>query len=192
MTQTANIVTAVTTTSLSCERIVIISTDKYVKFSQYQKFLNKFNVFTESEKKYIICSSDRWVINSVTTDHMTGNFNIFFSFWSHKSLFPVTIADGLSYNIVDSWTTKSNSSITLSFVLSLSKLAFNLIFVSNVNKDLNCCITFFPDHCVLQNLTTKQIIGKEIYQTVFTFLIFGRLDRLSALVLSFHLKYIFN
>ncbi|KAK2965746.1 hypothetical protein RJ640_003284 [Escallonia rubra] len=42
----------------------------------------------------------------------------------------------------------------------LPSLAFNLMSVSRLTKDLNCCISFFPDHCLFQDLMTKQTIGK--------------------------------
>jgi hypothetical protein len=92
---------------------------------------------------------------------MIGNPKIFSSFRSRTTSSPVTIADGSHYTIKGSRTVKLTSSITLSSVLSLSSLAFNLMSVSRLTKDLNCCISFFPDHCLLQDLMTKQTIGKE-------------------------------
>lgn len=76
--------------------------------------------------------------SSGVTNHMTDNSNIFFSFRSHKSHSPITIADELTYKIVGFRTIKPISSIILSSVLSLFKLTFNLIFVSKFTKDLNC------------------------------------------------------
>nr|XP_009764627.1 PREDICTED: uncharacterized protein LOC104216300 [Nicotiana sylvestris] len=85
---------------------------------------------------------------------MTGNPNIFSSFRSHKAPSPVTVADGSTYSSVGSGIVKPTSSITLSSVLSLPNLAFNLIFVSKITKDLNCCVAFFPDHCLFLDLKT--------------------------------------
>lgn len=50
----------------------------------------------------------------------------------------------------------------LSYVLSLSKLSFNFNFisVSKLTKDVNCYISFFPDHCLFRDLKTNQVIGK--------------------------------
>ena len=45
-------------------------------------------------------------------------------------------------------------------VLSLPQLSFNLIFVSKLTRRLNCNISLFPDYCLIQDLTTKQIIGR--------------------------------
>ena len=63
---------------------------------------------------------------------------------------------------------KPTSSITLSSTLSLPKLAFNLISVSKVSRDLNCYISFFPDHCLFCDLKTNKVIVKDMYLTIST------------------------
>ena len=124
------------------------------------KIIPTSSVAAETGKTCLISSSYKWVIDSGATDHMTGNPHIFTSFRSHKAPSPVIIADGSTYNVEGSGTVKPTPSITLSSVLSLPNLAFNLISVSKLTKDLNCCVLFFPDHCLIQDLVTKQIIGK--------------------------------
>ena len=44
--------------------------------------------------------------------------------------------------------------------MSLPQLSFNLIFVSKLTRTLNCSISFFFDHCLIQDLSTKRIIGR--------------------------------
>ena len=44
--------------------------------------------------------------------------------------------------------------------MSLPQFSFNLIYVSKLTRTLNCIISFFPDYCLIQDLSTKQIIGK--------------------------------
>jgi len=100
------------------------------------------------------------VIDSGAKDHMTGTPNIYSSFRSHVALSPVTVADGSICNIIGSGTVKPTSSITLSSVLGLPKLAFNLMSVSKLTRDLNCYISFFPDHCLFRDLKTNKVIGK--------------------------------
>ncbi|KAK3008087.1 hypothetical protein RJ639_013614 [Escallonia herrerae] len=148
--------TVAATSSSSPGKTVTISVDEYAKLSQHQESVA---ASAESGKKCLI-SSNKWVIDSGATDHMTGNPKIFSSFRSHTAPSPVTIADGSNYTIKGSGTVKPTSSITLSFVLSLSSLAFNLMSVNRLTKDLNCCISFFPDHCLFQDLMTKETIGK--------------------------------
>ncbi|RVX00652.1 Retrovirus-related Pol polyprotein from transposon RE1 [Vitis vinifera] len=57
---------------------------------------------------------------------LTGNHKTFSTFRTHSAP-PVTVADGSTYEIKGSGTVKPTSSITLSSVLNLPNLAFNLI-----------------------------------------------------------------
>ena len=50
--------------------------------------------------------------------------------------------------------------ITLTSVMSLPQFSFNLISESKLTHTLNCSISFFPDHCLIQDLSTKWIIGR--------------------------------
>ena len=44
--------------------------------------------------------------------------------------------------------------------MSLQQLSFNLIFMSKLTCTLNCSISFFPDYCLIQDFSTKRIIGR--------------------------------
>nr|XP_016463323.1 PREDICTED: uncharacterized protein LOC107786370 [Nicotiana tabacum] len=99
-------------------------------------------------------------MDSGATNHMTGNPNMFSSFRSHKAPSPITVVDGSTCSSVGSDIIKPTSSITLSSILCLPNLAFNLISVSKITKDLNCCVAFFSDHCLFLDLKTMQVIGK--------------------------------
>lgn len=189
-TQTTNIV--IVTAISSSDRIVMISADEYSKLSQYQESWNKFSTLTESVKKYHIFSSNIWAIDSNTTNHMIDNSNIFSNFRLHKTHFPITIADGSINNIVNSRTKKLTSSIILSFVLSLPKLTFNLIYMSKLTKDFNCFIHSFLIIVFFKMLWWSRLLVKDMYQMIFTFLIHGCLNWLSALMLFLHLKHIVN
>ncbi|RVW25326.1 hypothetical protein CK203_116037 [Vitis vinifera] len=132
--QIANVATASSTSSSSSDKTVMVSAYEFAKFSQYQESLKistPVTALAETGKTCLISSSS-------ATNHMTGNPKTFSSFRSHLAPSPLTIADGSTSNVVGSGTVKPTSSITLSSILSLPKLAFNLI----------------PD------LMTKQIIGK--------------------------------
>lgn len=76
-------------------KTILVSAEKVAKFSQYPRFLEEYssvNTFVESDKICLITNTNKWVIDSGATNHMTGNPNIFSSFLSHKSSFPVTVA----------------------------------------------------------------------------------------------------
>ena len=81
-------------------------------------------------------------------------------FQPHPSISIVTLADGSTSYVLRSGTIHPTPSITLTSVLSLPQFSFNLILVSKLIRTLNCSISFFPDYCPIQYLSTKRIIGK--------------------------------
>ena len=91
---------------------------------------------------------------------MTGNSSLFTTFQTHPSTSTVTLADGSTSCILGSGTIYFTLLITLTLVLSLPQFYFNLIYVSKLTRTLNCSISFFPDYCLIQDLLTKQIIGR--------------------------------
>jgi len=44
-------------------------------------------------------------------------------------------------------------------VLFVPKLSCNLILIAKITRDLNCSVTFFDDHCVLQDRISRTPIG---------------------------------
>lgn len=117
---------------------------------------------------------------------MTSILNLFFYLPISSS--PMIIVDGSSYCVVGSRTITLTSSTTLSFVLSLQKLAFNLIYVTYLTHELNYSILFFLDHCLLQDLMTWQIISKEHVFEVFILWIINCCNLFLVLVFSLCLK----
>ena len=53
----------------------------------------------------------------------------------------------------------SSPSISLESVLHVPNFATNLLSVSSIIKSMNCSVTFFPTHCVFQDLETRRMIG---------------------------------
>ena len=135
--------------------------------SQYQKSLKSTSIsittLVESGKTNtcFISSSSTWVIDSGATDHMTSNFSLFTTFQSHPSTSTVTLADGSTSCVLRLRTIHLTPPITLTYVLSLPQFSFNLIYVSKLTRTLNCSISLFPDYCLIQDLLTKQIIGRQ-------------------------------
>ena len=122
---------------------------EFAKYSQYQEALKASTLvcaLAESGKTCLVSSSKKWIIDSGATNHMIGNHKTFSTFRTHFAPL-ITIVDGSTYEIKGSRTVKP-SSITLSSVLNLPNLAFNLISVNKLTKNLNCSVSFFPDHCV--------------------------------------------
>lgn len=122
--------------------------------------INSVTTFAKSGKVCFLSSITKWVIDFGSTNRMTDNPISFFVLWPHRTVFSETIADGSTYEILRLGTAKLTSSLALSSVLHLPKLAFNMIYVSKLTRDLNCCVTLFLDHCIVQDIVTKHTIGK--------------------------------
>ena len=96
-----------------------------------------------------------WHHKNLPTKHL-----VFLLRFSHSSTSTVTFADGSTSCVLGSRTIHPTPLITLTSVMSLSQFSFNLIFVSKLTRTLNCSISFFPNHCLIQDLSTKWIIGQ--------------------------------
>ena len=91
---------------------------------------------------------------------MTGNSSLFTTFQFHPSTSTSTLIDGSRSCVLRSWTIHLTPLITLTSVMSLPQFSFNLIYVSKLTRTCNCSISFFPDHCLIQDLSTKWIISR--------------------------------
>ena len=119
------------------------------QFFHYQKSLKfaftSITTIVESSKTNtcFISSSSTWVIDSEATDHMTSNSSLVAKFQSHLSTSTITLADGLTSCVFGSGTIHLTHLITLTSVMSLAELSFNLISTSKLTCTLNCSISFF-------------------------------------------------
>lgn len=135
---------------------VHVSADEFAKFTKYQESLKDAPTHVST-----VAKSRRWVIDSSATDHMTGNALNFSKFQSNSSNHNVTLANGSSSSVKGSGTINLTNTMSLENVLHLPDLAFNLLSVSQITKELDCCVSFYPTHCIFQDRLTKQIIGKD-------------------------------
>ena len=99
-----------------------------------------------------------WVIDSGATHHMTGNRGIFSSL-QNVSHTPVRIADGSSCPVLGIGSISNSENLKLSSVLFVPKFPTSLCSVSQITKQNNCSVTFYPTHCVFHELGTNRVIG---------------------------------
>ena len=157
----------IASTTEASNRSVQFSAAELARFQLYQDSLRSsstpITVIAESgnpNKCLVSSSSSEWVIDSGSTDHVTGNSSLFSTFQSQSSPSTVTLADGSHSCVLGSGTIVPTPSIPLTLVLSLPNFSFNLMSVSKLTQALKCYISFFPDFCLFQDLMTKQIIGR--------------------------------
>jgi len=91
---------------------------------------------------------------------MTGNSHLFSRPLSPAPFPSVTLADGSTSSVLGSGTIHLTPSFSLSSVLHLPNLSFNLISTSQLTHDLNCVVMFFSGYCLFQDRVTKKIIGR--------------------------------
>lgn len=103
--------------------------------------------------------NDTWIIDSGATNHMCSSSEILQSSSPNTSLSTVQMADGSTATITRIGSTSINPSLHLDNIFLIPSFKFNLLSVSQLTKSLNCSVTFFSDHCVFQDLTTKKTIG---------------------------------
>lgn len=111
---------------------------------------NSVSNIVESSKPnaLLVSSPSKWVIDFGATDHMTRNSSLFSTFESHNTIFPVTLANGSQSHVISSGNVQGTPSISLSSVLSLPQLSFNLVCISKLTRNLNCFVSFYLDYCL--------------------------------------------
>lgn len=83
---------------------------------------------------------------------MTGIKEKFHSL-SFSDKFPsVHIVDGSFTPVLGDEVVQATPSLTLTNLLYVPEFPVSLLFISQFTKNNNCKITFFPSHCVFQDL----------------------------------------
>ncbi|KAG6522571.1 hypothetical protein ZIOFF_019712 [Zingiber officinale] len=100
-----------------------------------------------------------WVIDSGAMDHMTNAANSFISYSLSSGQEKVIIAVGTKATVAGKGSIKLTDHFFLSFALHVPSVSINLLSVNSITKQLHCSVTLFPNHCVFQDLETKQTIG---------------------------------
>ena len=90
---------------------------------------------------------------------MTGTSSLFSSYHPTPSHLPVTIADGRPCPVQGRGTTRVTPSLSLHEILYVTGFPVNLLSISAITRALPCTVTFFPFHCIFQDLYTGQRIG---------------------------------
>lgn len=99
-----------------------------------------------------------WIIDLGASDHMTDSYHLFTIYSTCAGNLKVKIADRSLSSVAGKGSIKISDSITLEFVLHVSKLSCNLLFLSQLTKTSNCSAKFFPSYCVFQDLSSGKTI----------------------------------
>ena len=100
-----------------------------------------------------------WIIDSGASDHMTNLSNCFSTYSPCSGLEKIRIADGSFSSIAGKGLIKISETIDLKSVLHVPKLACNLLSVSKLTRESNCCVVFYDSHCEFQDRNSRRKIG---------------------------------
>ena len=100
-----------------------------------------------------------WIIDSGATDHMTFDYKDFVHFTQPKRT-SIANANGVTYPVTGAGTVALSPSLSLSNTLLVPSLSNKLMSVGQATEELNCCALIYPSFCFLQDILTKEIIGR--------------------------------
>ncbi|CAL9018441.1 unnamed protein product, partial [Prunus brigantina] len=103
--------------------------------------------------------SRSWIIDSGATDHMTFDPDDFLNTTQPRRT-SIANANGVTYPVTEAGTVALSSSLSLSNTLLVSSLSTKLLLVSQLTEQLNCCVLIYPSFCLLQDIHTKEILGR--------------------------------
>ncbi|XP_076949876.1 uncharacterized protein LOC143622688 [Bidens hawaiensis] len=135
---------------------------------QYQQFVKIFGdkVNTTKEENAPVSNmagnigqGGKWIIDSGATEHII--YNDFFLKSKIKKHYepPVVIPNGDSIAVEGRGEHVLPNGITIMGVLHVPEFKCNLLSVSKLSQELQCAVTFFPDFCVMQDLSSRTLIG---------------------------------
>ena len=104
-------------------------------------------------------NSIAWVINFGATDHMTYCSQLFSKYIPSAGIRKIRIVDGTFSAIASSGIVRVSLTITLEILFHVPKLSCNLLSISYITKDLDCCAYFSSSNCQFQDLDLGRMIS---------------------------------
>lgn len=105
------------------------------------------------------CSVDSWIFDSGVTDHMNFEATDLSEFTKARRNFIANANGGLS-QVTGAGTVNISPSVKLSNTLLVPSLSHKLIPISKITKDMNCFATIYLGFWFIQEIHSKEIIGR--------------------------------
>ena len=135
---------------------------------QYQQvmklFGGKLNATKEQEPPIAnmagnINHKGKWVVDSGATEHITYNDTMLENKIKKQYEAPVVIPNGDAIAVKGRGDFELPNGLKIKDVLHIPDFKCNLLSVSKLTKDIKCAVTFFPDFFILQDLSSRTLIG---------------------------------
>ena len=101
-----------------------------------------------------------WILDSGATDHMTFDKNLFTSMTT-SSRKCIATATGTTSSVLGAGTVNLTPALPLHHCLLVPSLSHNLLSIPQVTEQLDCVVLMYPMFCLLQDIQTKEIIGRD-------------------------------
>jgi len=99
----------------------------------------------------------KWIIDTGATDHMINNPNYLHVKTKVGGVGKVQLPTGDLATVSHVGNLQLSENDVISEVLCIPAFKFNLLSVNKLTKELNCCVSFFPTHCVFQDLLSGKV-----------------------------------
>lgn len=134
---------------------------KFMEFMKQEAEANKQgNTSTSSANMAgTFGSINPWVIDSGATEHIACDKDLLESLRNIDLGPPVKIPDGTSVPVKSVGSARLLNGIKLERVLYIPEFKCNLVSVDRLIRELNCILIFFRDFCVIQDLSSRNLIG---------------------------------
>lgn len=114
---------------------------------------------------HALCSSSRdddnglWVVDSGASDHMTFDATDFVQTSQPRRMCIANANGGLS-PVTGAGTVNLSPTLSLTHCLLVPSLSHKLLYVSQITTTMNCVVLMYSTFCLLQDILTKEIIGR--------------------------------
>ncbi|PWA98575.1 GAG-pre-integrase domain, Gag-polypeptide of LTR copia-type [Artemisia annua] len=140
-------------------------------YGDYQLFLKHFSGSANGNIAKLAANmahkenfEGEWIIDSGCTEYITHLSNVLVNMKATSLEGPVVIPTGESIPVKGKGDYTLPGGAKVKGVLYVPDFECNLLSVSRLSRDLQCCISFFPDFFVMQGLQRRNLIGAESTQ----------------------------
>ncbi|XP_010666368.1 uncharacterized protein LOC104883524 [Beta vulgaris subsp. vulgaris] len=108
-------------------------------------------------------SMDTWILDSGTSDHMTGNFSMLKHVVTCKDNSLINLPTGQTSKVTHTGIMMLESNVKLRNVLYIPTFKHNLLYVNKLCEDLKCKTTFLDKYCLIIDFVNEEIrcVGKS-------------------------------
>lgn len=120
--------------------------------------------------KKLIFSTHNWVLDSGASYQMTLLYHLVSHVCDLEEPLHITVPTREVVIVQKKGNVILDTNITLLDVFFIHQFSYNLISIYELDNDLNCTMTYYPNNCVIQDLTRKKMIGScDLHDGVYMF-----------------------